>query len=557
MIRRRAIALFVVLIFIGDSLTAQLRLPAIISNNMVLQRNIKIPVWGWASPKEKVTVSFKKKNYNTIADDNGKWSLQLDACSAGGPYQMTVKSPSQSIDISNILVGDVWLASGQSNMEFGIQQERSGAEAIAAATDTSIRFFYVPMASSLQVMDEIGAVPAGSLNGKWVVCSPEIMANKNWAWHGFSAAGYYFARNIRKAAKVPVGMIGSYKGGTPAQAWTSIEALKEDTTFSRYIITHQRLVDNYEQAKIDYPQKQTAFQAATKQWTTEIGKPYDSLLLVWEKATAEAKAAGTALPARPQLAKPKPAAPPAPDGGFGATGNLYNAMIAPLIPFALKGVIWYQGESNADKISDAREYAILFPTMITDWRHRWKQGDFTFLFVQLTNFKPAAKTPSEGTWPWLRESQLRTLSLPNTGMAVTTDIGEANDIHPKNKLDVGIRLALAARHVAYKEKIVYSGPVYKSMSVVGNKIRITFTHADKGLTSKLNETNLSGFGIAGADQKFVWAKATIEGNTIIVYSDEVPNPVAVRYNWADNPPGNLFNKEGLPASPFRTDNWQQ
>lgn len=551
-----AIIILVVLSVNSSVLIAQLKLPAIIGDNMVLQRDMKVPVWGWASPNEKITVSFKNKTYAIVTADNGKWLLHLEPSTAGGPYQMIIKGRDNAITINNILIGDVWLASGQSNMEFGIQSDSHSAEAIAAATDSLIHFFYVPMSSSLQPMDDIAAVPAGSFNGKWVVCSPELMANKNWAWHGFSAAGYYFARGLRSSTKVPIGMIGSYKGGTPAQAWMSVDGLKEDTTFSRYVATHQRLLDNYEQAKNEYPQKQAAYQAALKQWNAETGKSFDSTMAVWEKAVANAKATNQPEPPRPQPAKPRPQNPASPDGGFGAPGNLYNAMIAPLIPYAIKGVIWYQGESNGDRLTDAHEYDILFPGMITDWRRHWKEGDFPFLFVQLTSFRAAAKTPSEGNWPWVREAQLHTLSLPHTGMAVSTDIGDADDIHPKNKLDVGLRLALAARHVAYNEKITYSGPLFKSMTVSGNKIRITFLNTGKGLIARPGDgTALNGFGIAGPDKKFVWAKAVIEGDAVVVYSDEVQQPVAVRYNWADNPPGNLFNKEGLPASPFRTDNW--
>lgn len=507
---------------------AQLKLPAIISDNMILQSSIPVPIWGSALPGEKIKVSFKGKTYTTTTGRDSAWFVKLGTYPAGGPYEMKVKANKEEKIITNIWIGEVWLASGQSNMEFGIQKDSHGAEAIANATDSLIHFFYVPMAASLTRQKDIAAVPNGSLNGKWIVCSPEVMAAK-WAWNGFSAPAYYFAQQIRKTTNAPVGMIGSYKGGTPAQAWTSVEGLEKDTALARHVKRRQEILNNYEVAQKEYPQKQTAFQTAFKQWQKDsIG--------------------------------PRPQPPFGPDGGFGAPANLFHAMIAPLIPYAMKGVIWYQGESNGDRLTDALEYETLFPRMIKDWRQQWNQGDFPFLFVQLTSHRPAAKTPSEGNWAWVREAQQKTLSLPNTGMAVTTDIGDAKDIHPTNKLDVGLRLALAARAVAYSKSLVYEGPVYKSMQVKGNEIHIQFKNAANGLHVKTElkmslVPPLSGFGIAAADGKFVWANARIEGNEIIVYNDQIKDPVAVRYNWADNPPGNLVNNDGLPAAPFRTDNW--
>lgn len=499
---------------------AQVKLPALIGDNMVLQRSVQAPVWGWAAPGEGVEVVFKETTYRAVAGQDGKWMVKLDAGKAGGPFDMTISGKSNRIQIKNILVGEVWIASGQSNMELGIQSDSCGTEAIAAATDSMIHFFWVPMAASLQPEKEIAATAAGSLNGKWVVCSPTVMATTSWAWHGFSAAGYYFARDIRKATGSPVGMIGSYKGGTPAQAWISVDGLQQSPAFDRHVTAHQLVADNYEKAKADYPAKRAAFQEELKKWNNATTTP-------------------------------RPREPLTPEGGFSAPGNLYNAMIAPLIPYAIKGVIWYQGESNGDKIGDACEYATLFPRLITNWREKWGIGDFSFLFVQLTSFRQPAKTPDEGNWAWVRDAQSRSLSLPNTGMAVITDIGNANDIHPKDKLHVGLRLAAAARHVAYGEKNVYTGPVYRSMKVKGNTVTLSFDQTGSGLDAR----NLAGFGIAGADGKFIWATAAVKGDKIIVSADGVAAPVAVRYNWGDNPPGALFNKEGLPASPFRTDNW--
>lgn len=511
--------LFVFSICFAD---AQIKLPAIIGTNMVLQKDINIPIWGWSVPGNIITVKFLEQNFTTTANTDGKWFLKLAIYKAGGPYTMEIFDNSgQKIVLENILVGDVWLASGQSNMEFGIKTDSRGDSTIQNANDSLIHFFYVPMAKSLTPLTETGK-PASNLDGKWLVCSPAILPN--FAWHGFSAIGYYFAQQIRLHYKVPVGIIGSYKGGTPAQAWTSLQALGEDSTFNHYMKRHETLVANYSQA-----------------------------LSELEKQKKES------VPAQKQIQ---------PDGGFGAPANLFNAMIHPLIPYAIKGVIWYQGESNGDKINDAIEYKKLFPALIKDWRTNWKQGDFPFLFVQLANFRKQAQTPSEGIWPWVREAQSQTLKVSHTGMAVISDIGDANDIHPKDKYDVAQRLFVAAQKVAYGKKIgACNGPLYQSYQIKNNKIIIRFSNAGNKLTTgnsplmqrlQNNESNkeLRGFAIAGADKKFVWAKAYITKNKVIVFSEDVKNPVAVRYNWADNPFGNLYNTNLLPASSFRTDDWQ-
>jgi len=523
---------------------ANVCMPAIFGDHMVLQQNINIPVWGWANPNEKVTVSLDGNSAETVAGADGKWKVTLNPVSADSqPQTLTVKG-NNTLTFSDVLVGDVWVASGQSNMEFGIQSTIEGPQATAAANDKELRMFFVPWTTSLTPLDDVAKVAANSPNGKWQVCSPEIMGNPNWAWHGITAVGYYFAKDIRQLTGKPVGLIATYKGGTPAQAWTSIPGLQQDPPFTNYLAQHEKLVTNYETAKAAYPALQAKFQAEMKEWTA---------------ANDKALAAGSKPPQ-------KPGQPPAPDGGYSAPANLYNALVSPIIPYGIKGVIWYQGESNSDRMEQAVEYNKLFPRMISDWRKNWGQGDFPFLFVQIANFKALPKTPSEGFWPWTREAQLKTLSLPNTGMAVICDIGDPTNIHPKDKLDVGKRLALVARHIAYGEQLVYSGPIYDSMNVEGNKIRLKFTNIGSGLTigvppwkpdgsTPVKADKLAGFGIAGEDQKFVWADAQIDGDSIVVSSPEITKPAAVRYNWADSPIGNLYNKEGLPASPFRTDNW--
>jgi sialate O-acetylesterase len=520
-------------------------MPAVFGDHMVLQEKSKLPVWGWAEPGETITVTFKNQKRTTITAANGAWRVDLDPVDPGSEAgTLTVAGQNNSLVFTDVLVGDVWVASGQSNMEFGIQTDRRGAEAIAHATDSQIRLFFVPWATALQPQTNIGpAVPPSPLNGKWEVCSPELM-NANWAWHGFSAIGYYFAEEIRHTTGRPVGMIAAYKGGTPAQAWTSISGLEMDAALAHYVAEHQRMVDNFATAQAAY----------SKQYAD-----YEIKMKAWNVAAEKAKAAGQVLPANSA-----PKAPVPPDGGYGAPANLFNGMIAPLIPYAIKGVIWYQGESNGDTVREAGEYAVLFPRLIKDWREKWERGNFPFLFVQLPNFNAPAKTPSEGNWPWVRDAQLETLSLPETGMAVTIDIGNADTIHPPDKLYVGRRLALAARRVAYGQNLVYSGPTYDAMSVEENKIRIQFKDVGSGLTLGTPPptadgkvlpapTELTGFGIAGADQDFVWAKAILDGDTVIVSSDHIQQPKAVRYDWGQNPSGDLYNREGLPASPFRTD----
>lgn len=555
------ISFFVNLLFavVSQHIHAAVHLPAIFGDNMILQRNMHIPIWGRALPGEHIIINFQQRNYTTDANREGKWRLKLGAYKAGGPYQMYIKDKTGETHFQNIWIGDVWVASGQSNMEFGIQTEQHGQEEIAKATDSLIHFFYVPMAYALTPQDDILKPGNASLNGKWVVCSPKLLADPGWAWHGFSAAGYYFAQQIRDTQHCPVGMIGIYKGGTPAQAWISEAGLNRKPAFRHYLEAHQKLVNNLDQAKTAYSDQMARYQLAVKQWNTTVGDSFNQQKKQWDSVAAQAKILGRLAPAMPVPSRPRPSEPVPPEVGFSAPANLYNAMVAPVVPYGVKGVIWYQGEGNGDRLSDAVEYKDLFPGLIDDWRNQWGQNKLPFLYVQLANYRAPAKFPSEGNWPWVREAQLKALALPLTGMAVITDIGDAENIHPRNKKDVGLRLSLAARKVAYGEQILASGPVYDGMKVEGHNIRLTFKAVGSGLIADSarhrGQKDLAGFGIAGNDGKFVWARAIIDGNSIVVSADEIANPVAVRYNWADNPPGNLYNKEGLPASPFRTDNW--
>jgi sialate O-acetylesterase len=481
---------------LAASLHASVKLPALISDHMVLQQGVPVRIWGTADPAESVTVQFQGQTVSGKAAENGSWALWLKPLSAAGPLQMTINNQS----IKDVLVGEVWVGSGQSNMEFALNQAVNHDEEIARADYPLIHVFLVKRVVSEQ--------PAADVSGEWQVCTPQNAPR-------FSAVEYFFGRALHNYLHVPMGLIESYWGGTPAQSWTSDAALKSDPAM-------KFIADDWANVLTRYP-------AAKEQ--------YDQRLAAWEKTAAEARAAGKTVPNRP-------GAPQGP-GHPNTPAGLYNGMIAPLVPYTIRGVIWYQGESNASE-AHAYRYRRLFADMIQDWRNRWGEGDFPFLFVQLANYK------TNGWWPVLRESQTDTLSLRNTGMAVAIDVGESNDIHPKNKQDVGMRLALAARHIAYHDAAVeYSGPVYRQATTENNALRVWFSHAD-GMQAKGGGA-LTGFTIAGSDGNFVPAEARIDGATIVVSSPSVASPVAVRYAWADDPACNLINQDGLPAGPFRSD----
>ncbi len=489
---------------------ANVRLPAIIGDNMVLQGGDRVPLWGWADPNEEITVnvSWRQLEWSVQADPSGKWRFNMTAPDFGGPYSITLKGKN-SVTIKNILVGEVWVGSGQSNMQMSVRSSANAEQEIAAARYPKIRLFSVERT--------VAQTPQSDCKGKWVECSPETVGD-------FSAALYFFGRELHQQLDLPVGLIHTSWGGTPAESWTSQEMLEENPAFEPILKRFQDALAAYPQAMIKYKED----------------------LAKWNEAAKKAREAGTQVP-------PRPGEPMGPNNPWAPAG-LYNAMVAPLIPYAIRGAIWYQGESNAGR---AYQYRELFPAMIRSWWNNWGQGEFPFLFVQLANFKDAKQEPGDSDWAELREAQTMTLSLPNTGMAVIADIGDAKDIHPKNKQDVGKRLALWALARTYGKDMVYSGPLYKSMEQKGNKIVLHFDHVGGGLVAKGEASNpaLKGFAIAGPDRKFVWADARIEGDTVVVSSDKVAEPLAARYAWADNPPCCLYNKAGLPASPFRTDSW--
>lgn len=486
---------------------AEVRLPAVISDHMLLQQGVPARVWGWAGPDETVQVQFRGRSYTATAPlpgESGDWEVFLAPSEAGGPFRLEVRG-SNTIAIEDVLVGDVWVASGQSNMDWSVRRSRDPDEEIAQANFPRIRLFKV----ARNVADE----PLEDVEGAWQPCTPESVEH-------FSAVGYYFARHLHRKLGHPVGVIQTAWGGTPAQAWVSRPHLESDPALTPAL-------EKWQQVLAEYPERQ-------KEHLAEVAR--------WEREAAAAKKNGEPVPRRPR----RPFGP----GHPWTPGGLFNAMISPLVPYAVRGAIWYQGETNAH-LAEAHLYRSLFPALIQDWRAHWRVGPFPFLFVQLANFR---KTPEGSEWPELREAQLMTLGVRNTGMAVTIDIGNPEDIHPKNKQDVGKRLALAARALAHGEDLVYSGPVFRRVTTEGTGLRVWFDHVGGGLESR--EGDLTGFEVAGADRRFVSASARIDSGNVVVSSPEVERAVAVRYGWSGSPVCNLYNAEGLPASPFRSDDWE-
>ena len=619
------------------------------ADHAVLQQAMAVPVWGTADPGEQVTVSIAGQEVVTTAGTDGRWQVQLAPLTAGGPYDMTIAGSAGATVLHDILVGEVWICSGQSNMErhLGLQPGQkpiiNWEHEVAAATHLQIRQFYVPQTMSF--------APQDTVNGSWTVCSPETVEN-------FTAVGYFFGRDLQAARGVPVGLIHSSWGGTPAEAWTSRAALEKLGGFDASLEQVKGLAENAPGARQLYETRLAEWFAAhdpaspgangqklgwaapdtdTSGWATmkvpglweDAGLPdFDGV--VWFQRTFDVPAAWVNHDLRLRLcaiddvdttwingvrvgqtsfySTPRTYIVPASairagrnvitvrvldtGGGGGLWGSgqptdimpadgtgtskavsltgvwrfqptmkladapappmnvtsnanaptvLYNGMIAPLLPYAMRGVIWYQGEANVGR---ELQYRSLFPAMIADWRRRWGEGNFPFLFVQIAPFR--------GMTPEIREAQLLTLQhTPNTAMAVTIDVGDADDIHPANKVPVGARLALAARALAYGEDVEYSGPIYRDLRIDGAKAVLTFAHVAGGMVAPGGE--LRGFSIAGADGAFHPAEAVIAGDTVEVSSPDVAKPVAVRYAWANVPDGNLFNTAGLPASPFRTD----
>ncbi len=624
-----------VLLSIGTGVYAQLSLPYFFSNDMVLQRDKPVKIWGTAAKNESITVGFNMQTVKTKADAYGEWSVTLKPMAWGGPYDLVIKGKKETKLFSNVLIGDVWICSGQSNMEWQLNDVSNTATEVPASSFPNIRLFTVQ--KDVATTPKVNVLPA-----KWLVCGPETAKD-------FSAVGYFFGKQIHKDTNIPIGLISTSWGGTNIQTWTSwdvmqqrpeykdvdVKAYRESLSgidekkakFSAAVLndrgTKEKWYDNnvvgwkpimqpasYESSEIGNADGVVWFK---KEFDVNTLSPNDHIVLHLgpiddiDSTYLNGKLIGTArvynqnrvynIPngiltkgkntivikvidggggggltgqadqvylevegAKIPLAGQWLYKPSALSTDFGIRdlgpnafpSQLYNAMVAPLVNYAIKGAIWYQGESNAD---EAALYKSMFPAMITNWRNKWGY-DFPFIWVQLANFMDPVNEPAESAWAELRDAQHSTLRLPNTGEAVIIDIGEAKDIHPRNKKDVGYRLALAAEKVAYNKDIVHSGPVYKSMTVQGDKIILSFESTGNGLVAKDKYAYLRGFTIAGNDKKFVWAQAQIVGNTIVVHNAFIKNPVAVRYAWANNPDdANLYNADGLPASPFRTDDW--
>ena len=500
------VSLLPLLFLLLPSLRADVKPNPLFSDNAVLQQEIPVPVWGTAADGERVTVEFAGQKRSTTAT-NGFWMIRFRPMKAGTqPSSMTVSGPSNSVTITNLLVGEVWICSGQSNMErqLGLrngQKPIAGYEAaVAAANFPEIRHFLVKQTVSTNPLSEV--------TGSWQVCSPETVTN-------FTAVGYFFGRDLHKALGVPVGLLHVSWGGTPAETWTRKEAFETNPLLAPILSRYTNDIANY-------PARLAKYQA-------------DESRLKEEYSNAVAKAL---LEAKPT---PRPPAPPRdPLKSQNSPSMLFNGMLHPLIPYAIRGVIWYQGEANSGR---SKVYRDLFPAMIADWRTLWGEGNFPFLFVQLA--------PCRGTGPEIRESQLLTLSKStNTAMVVTTDHGDADDIHPAEKEPVGQRLALAARVLAYGDRIEYSGPLFREVRFRGSNAVVSFSHIGTGLVARGRD--LKGFEIAGSDGAFVSATAVIDGTNVLVSSAGILKPAAVRYGWTNVPDGNLFNAAGLPASPFRS-----
>jgi sialate O-acetylesterase len=508
------------LTLLAVSARAELKLPAIIGDNMVLQQKQANPLWGWDAPGTEVTVKFAGQTKTAKADEKGKWTVKLDAVPANAqPATITIQG-SSTRELKNVLVGEVWICSGQSNMGFTLGGTWDADLDIAQAKFPLIRLISVPQVGTQEIQDDF--------KGQWEECSPTNVGT-------FTAVGYHFGRVLHEMLGVPVGLVDNAWGGSSCEAWVKRDLLEKDPRFAAIIANWKNIEATYTQEAFD---KQMA----------EHKEKVDA----WAKARAEAAKAKKMFTAR------APRAPQNPLTGQHRPGNLYAGVLHPTIGYGIKGVIWYQGESNA---SHAKEYGDLFPFMIEHWRKEWQQGDFPFYWVQLADFKDYQAEPIDSEWAELREAQTRTLGkLPHTGQCVITDLGEANDIHPKNKRDVAERLVRWALVKDYGMKLPYRSPELKDAKFDGGKALLTFDYAPQGLRT-IDIDDAKGFAICGEDKKWVWAKASIIGgskkgtNQIEVSAEGVAKPVAVRYAWADNPVCNVYSAEGLPVTPFRTDDF--
>ena len=522
---------------------SEVKLPAMFADHMILQRDVSVPVWGWAKEGEEVVVEFAGQKKAATTDATGKWQVKLD------PLAASAESREMKIGsrvIKDVLVGEVWLASGQSNMGFPLSSAHNADQALAAAGDPLLRFFTVQNATASE--------PQNELRGRWDLSDPNTAK-------AFSAVAYFFARDLRVKLGVPVAILHSSWGGTPAQAWLSMDSLHESPPFENYAKSYDAALIKHREV-LAHPEKMDAYRQDLAQWQKEVAPAFNDAMKSWN---AGPKSSPKPVPARPEPANPDPMDIPSPSSRPGTPSVIFNAKIAPLVGYAMRGALWYQGEANA---GNGIEYRTLLPRLIGDWRKRWGQGDFPFLVVQLAAWDMDKSPAPFHQWPWLREAQSLTVkTVPNTALAVAIDVGNPADVHPKGKEPVGQRLALAARKLAYGEtQLVASGPVFREAKAEGATMRVTFTETGSGLT--IGQTpwradgdtpwptdKLVGFTLAGEDHEWHDAEAKIEGDTIIVSSPAVTKPVAVRYAWANSPRCNLYNREALPAAPFRSDDW--
>lgn len=530
----------------------EVTLSPLFSDGAILQRNTVVPVWGAATPGKDVTVSLGSQKKTTTVAPDGNWMVKLDPMeTSSNPATMTVSDGVSTNSINDILIGEVWIASGQSNMDFPLDRTETAAAELAASTDNHLRFFQIPKQTSDKPEQRIPGA-------QWVAASPETAKP-------FSAVAYFFAKEIRKDQACPVGIIQASWGGTRIECWTGLEGLKNPPPIEEAVAAWDHAVARHEKVSAN-PKIEEDYQAALASWK-EAEKAMRSVQDAAMKLYSSELAAGIDPGAKPTMLPP----PQNPDP-MGIPSQLkppqipcvlFNGMIHPAIPYALRGAIWYQGEQNS---SQGLQYRELLPRLISNWRSQWG-SDFPFLIVQLPAFGKDSEPVAEKGWPWLREAQLRTLSVPKTGLAVTIDVGDPNDVHPRHKLTVGKRLALLAFRDVYEKKIEASGPLYDGFKIEGDKILVSFKETAKGLTlgsspwsakgvDPLPTDRLIGFYIAGEDRKWIEADAAIAGsNNVVVSGKSLTNPVAVRYGWAQSPRCNLYNSEGLPASPFRTDSW--
>jgi sialate O-acetylesterase len=497
-------------------------LPVVFTDNMVIQRDRSAPVWGWAAPGERVTVRFADQTRETVADPQGRWRVALAPLPASAEGRELVVAGSNTVRFANVLVGEVWICSGQSNMEWPLARALDGASEAAAANFPLIRLLNLPHTAH--------NLPQENTSGAWTPCTSNSAP-------GFSAVGYFFGRKLFQELNVPIGLINASWGGTRIEPWTppvGFHSVPELAALSAQ-------VDVWDART---PTGKVAFAAAITK------------LKAWLPEAEKALAAGQRPPDQPRMPEPAP--------DHQQPTRIYNSMIHPLAPLALRGAIWYQGESNG---GEGDTYYWKTRALVNGWREVFANPDLSFYFVQLANYQGDSQTPQGGTgYALIRDAQRRSLTIPRTGMAVIIDIGEAGDIHPRNKLDVGLRLAAWALARDYGKAVVFSGPLYKSHTIDANRIRLTFDSVGGGLmvgmkkgmdpTQPVPGGQLKRFAIAGADKVWQWADAVIDGDTVVVSHAQVPAPVAVRYAYDANPIGcNLYNREGFPASPFRTDTW--